>query len=116
MLPKGHNRDPAASRLSMRSAACAESRHDRCLSTKGALAQAVEESKRFTDRIEEAIQQAEAHHGAGGKGGSPDAAGRVRPVTGGHGGTTNPEDDAADPEGSPPKTVNGRRLARKGKP
>ena len=96
---------------------CGEkARHDRCLSTKGALAQVVEESKRFTDRIEEAIKKAEAHQGAGGKWGSPDAAGRVRPVTGGHGGTASPGDEAADPEGSPPKPVSDRSLARKGNP
>jgi hypothetical protein len=100
----------------MRSAPCAESRHDRCLSTKGALAQAVEESKRFTDRIEEAIERAQAHHGAGGKWGPPDAAGRLRPVTEGHGGTANPDNDVADPEGLPPKTVSGRPLARMGNP
>jgi hypothetical protein len=39
----------------MRSAACASSRHDRCLATRRAFAQAVDESKRFTDRTEEAI-------------------------------------------------------------
>ena len=88
--------------------ACVESCHDRCLSTKGMFAQAVEESKRFTDRIEEAIRKADAGHGAGGEWGSPDAAGRVRPVTGGH--EKNLDDDGAIPEGSPLKMVDGRPL------
>jgi hypothetical protein len=81
---------------------------------KGAFAQAVNESKRFTDRIEEAIQKAEARNGAGEIWGSPEAANRIEPVTGGHGGTANPDDDES--EGSPPRMVSGRSLARTGNP
>ena len=74
----------------------------------GAFAQAVDESKRFTDRIEEAIQEAEAHDSTGGKRGLPETSGRERPVTGGHGVVTNAESEPAIPEGTPAEALRGR--------
>jgi hypothetical protein len=85
----------------MRSVVWAYSRLDRCLSTKGAIAQAVDESKRFTDRIEEAIQEAEAQNGNGENWGSPGVSSRSQPVTGGHGVSTNAERKPAIPESTP---------------